>query len=333
MRKILNYLEMRLREILYSLVSFPVSIILFCLVLFGFGSGLVLPLAVLVFMFLLTIMQRVANFEIRRTNRILKTDFPTVGEWFSHPFFSWNGVKERLTCTQSWMAIGYVFIAFGWSIFSFVILVFGLAGIFVILSALGITLLSNFSRSFEVINGGDIFRGNLYFQESTRTFRLELGDAASQAGLSWNLDSTWNLAVGVLLVFLALWLIPRNARTMAKQVEGLLSGSYLPIVENWLNRFLSKHRISEREVRTAMESKELQPQLSELSKREREILSLMAQGKSNAGIAKTLYLTEGSVEKHISNILHKLDLPMEEESHRRVLAVLKYLGIKTATSD
>jgi len=329
MRKILNYLEMRLREIIYLLVSFPVSVILFCIVFFGLGSGLILPLAVLVFMFLLTIMRLIANFEIRRTNRILKTDFQLVGEWFSHPFFSWNGVKERLTCTQSWMAIGYVFLAFGWSVFSFVVLVFGLAGIFVLLSALGVSLLSNFSRSFEVINGGDIFRGNLYFQESTRTFRLELGDAVSRTGLSWNLDSIENLVAGVLLVFLALWLIPRNARTMAKLVEGLLSGLYQPKVENWLQRFRSKERVSERDVRTAMENENLQPQLSELSNREREILSLMAQGKSNAGIAKSLYITEGSVEKHISSILLKLDLPIEEESHRRVLAVLKYLGIKS----
>ena len=54
----------------------------------------------------------------------------------------------------------------------------------------------------------------------------------------------------------------------------------------------------------------------------------MAQGKSNAGIAKALYITEGSVEKHISNILLKLGLSVEVESHRRVLAVLKYLGIE-----
>ena len=53
----------------------------------------------------------------------------------------------------------------------------------------------------------------------------------------------------------------------------------------------------------------------------------MAQGKSNSGIAKSLYITEGSVEKHISSILSKLELNAEADSHRRVLAVLKYLGI------
>ena len=77
-----------------------------------------------------------------------------------------------------------------------------------------------------------------------------------------------------------------------------------------------------------METDLVRENLADLSKREREILALMAQGKSNAGIAKELYITEGSVEKHISSILSKLNLPLEEDSHRRVLAVLRYLGLE-----
>lgn len=66
--------------------------------------------------------------------------------------------------------------------------------------------------------------------------------------------------------------------------------------------------------------------LAVLSDREREVLSLMAEGRSNAGIAKKLWITEGTVEKHVSSILMKLDLPETEEDHRRVLAVVRYLG-------
>jgi DNA-binding NarL/FixJ family response regulator len=80
-----------------------------------------------------------------------------------------------------------------------------------------------------------------------------------------------------------------------------------------------------------MQSQELSKDLKELSNREREILALMAQGKTNAGIAKTLYITEGSVEKHISNILNKLGIDGGDDTHRRVAAVLKYLGL--APSD
>jgi DNA-binding NarL/FixJ family response regulator len=76
-----------------------------------------------------------------------------------------------------------------------------------------------------------------------------------------------------------------------------------------------------------MQSDAIREELSELSNREREILTLMAQGKTNAGIAKILFITEGSVEKHISNILNKLGIDGGDDTHRRVVAVLRYLGI------
>ncbi|HEU5161237.1 MAG TPA: response regulator transcription factor [Streptosporangiaceae bacterium] len=66
--------------------------------------------------------------------------------------------------------------------------------------------------------------------------------------------------------------------------------------------------------------------LEALTPRESEVLGLMAEGRSNAAIARDLVVTEGAVEKHISNIFLKLDLPPAENSHRRVMAVLTYLG-------
>lgn len=68
--------------------------------------------------------------------------------------------------------------------------------------------------------------------------------------------------------------------------------------------------------------------LDEISPREREVLSLMAQGRSNAGIAKQLYVTEGTVEKHVHSILGKLSLLETENDHRRVLAVLAFLDAR-----
>jgi DNA-binding NarL/FixJ family response regulator len=65
--------------------------------------------------------------------------------------------------------------------------------------------------------------------------------------------------------------------------------------------------------------------LERLTPRELEVLSLMAEGRSNAAIAQELVLTVGAVEKHIANILTKLRLPPSENDHRRVLAVLAYL--------
>ena len=66
--------------------------------------------------------------------------------------------------------------------------------------------------------------------------------------------------------------------------------------------------------------------LEELTPRERDVLSLMAEGRSNNAIAAGLVVTEGAVEKHISNIFGKLGLPPSEGDHRRVLAVLAWLG-------
>ena len=66
--------------------------------------------------------------------------------------------------------------------------------------------------------------------------------------------------------------------------------------------------------------------LAELTEREREVLELMAEGLTNAGIAKRLYPSERTVEAHVRHVLTKLDLPESEDGHRRVLAVLAHLS-------
>jgi DNA-binding NarL/FixJ family response regulator len=65
--------------------------------------------------------------------------------------------------------------------------------------------------------------------------------------------------------------------------------------------------------------------LAELSPRELEVLELMAEGRSNSGIAQRLWITEGAVEKHVRSILQKLRLPVTADDHRRVLAVVTFL--------
>jgi DNA-binding NarL/FixJ family response regulator len=65
--------------------------------------------------------------------------------------------------------------------------------------------------------------------------------------------------------------------------------------------------------------------LAELTAREHEVLALMAEGRSNVGIARLLWVTEGTVEKHVHSILSKLPLPQTDDDHRRVLAVVTFL--------
>jgi DNA-binding NarL/FixJ family response regulator len=68
--------------------------------------------------------------------------------------------------------------------------------------------------------------------------------------------------------------------------------------------------------------------LDVLSPREREVLALMAEGRSNVGISRQLWVTEGTVEKHVRSILMKLRLPETDDAHRRVLAVLAFLDAR-----
>jgi len=70
-----------------------------------------------------------------------------------------------------------------------------------------------------------------------------------------------------------------------------------------------------------------------LSTREKQVLSLMAEGRSNAAIASELVVSEGTIEKHVASIFTKFDLPESPSDHRRVLAVLRFLDLGSATDD
>jgi DNA-binding NarL/FixJ family response regulator len=79
-------------------------------------------------------------------------------------------------------------------------------------------------------------------------------------------------------------------------------------------------------VRELVSDRRARDPLAELTPREREVLSLMAEGRSNNGIGTRLFISEGAVEKHVRSILAKLNLPTSDDDHRRVLAVLVFLG-------
>jgi serine/threonine-protein kinase PknK len=78
-------------------------------------------------------------------------------------------------------------------------------------------------------------------------------------------------------------------------------------------------------VQTLVQARRHNDPLEDLTAREREVLALMAEGRSNAGIAGQLWLAEGTVEKHVRHILAKLRLPETRDDHRRVLAVVMFL--------
>jgi serine/threonine-protein kinase PknK len=73
--------------------------------------------------------------------------------------------------------------------------------------------------------------------------------------------------------------------------------------------------------------------LASLTTRERDVLALMAEGRTNAGIARRLWLTDRTIETHVGSILAKLGLPTSDDDHRRVLAVVLYLSRHPGPSD
>jgi DNA-binding NarL/FixJ family response regulator len=91
-----------------------------------------------------------------------------------------------------------------------------------------------------------------------------------------------------------------------------------------LDRVAGGHTVVDPEVVRQLLNRRRDP-LTRLTPREREVLGLMAEGRSNAAIARTLVVTDAAVAKHIGSLLAKLDLPPDEDDHRRVRAVLAYL--------
>ena len=80
-------------------------------------------------------------------------------------------------------------------------------------------------------------------------------------------------------------------------------------------------------VQELVAARDVDDPLAELTSRERDVLALMAEGRSNAGIGRRLWITEGTVEKHVHSILTKLRLPETDDDHRRVLAVVTFLDV------
>lgn len=86
-------------------------------------------------------------------------------------------------------------------------------------------------------------------------------------------------------------------------------------------------------VKELIAARRVEDPLDDLTTREREVLELMAEGRSNAGIARQLWVSEGTVHKHIRSIFRKLPLPDTEDDHRRVLAVITFLQAQQLSSS
>lgn len=325
MKTFLTFLSRRFLELAFFILGFPIAVGLFVLVVSSWSIGFV-PLFAVVILVLLHAMQWIAWFEVKRTNLFLRTEIRAVDKWFSYSFFSWIGAKERLLSPRSWLAIAYVVAAFLIGIVGFALSVITVT---VLVTAVAVpvgAIIAWLTGTLDV-RSDDPNVIAAFTDPGIFVIGVPLSDIPIPIAIT-----LLSIALLVVAIFggALVWLLGAVQKHV---VNGFLSNGYLPTLRALTQKATNKLRVNEREVEEALEEQTTRESLADLSPREREVLALMAQGKSNAGIAATLFITEGAVEKHVSNILSKMDLPLNGDQHRRVLAVLEYLGIEPGAEE
>ena len=167
-----QFVVRRLREIIYILSSFPILLALFVLVTTALSTGAFIPLAVIVILGLLAVMEYMALFEVKRTNWLLKSGIePSHENWFKEKFFSWEGAKERAISARSWLAIAYVFLAFGLSILGLVVVLLALTAVACLLVVVGVIILNPTGGTIHLNQGG--FSGDLNINLDSNNFHVQ----------------------------------------------------------------------------------------------------------------------------------------------------------------
>lgn len=328
MKKFFGFIGRRLLESFYFILGFPIVLGLFVL-LSATWSFLFVPFLAVFILVLLQAMEPVAKFEVKRANWFLRKQIQVIDNWFSYRLFSWAGVRERLSSARSWLALAYVLLSFFIGVLAFG---FSLTTVVMILVTIAfpIGILISWLNGNLVVSTEALEAGELGL--------IQVGNQAVQVpGFLVGLPLPVAIVVATLLLLVATvalgGVVSLFALLQVKLVQAFLSNGLVPSFSSSSDLKSEKLKVNEKEIRDALESPKARESLADLTPRELEILGLMAQGKSNSGIASLLFITEGSVEKHVSNILQKMNLTIQVDNHRRVLAVLEYLGIEPGSLD
>jgi signal transduction histidine kinase len=230
----LHFIASRFRELIYILSSFPVLLALFVIVTTALSTGAFIPLAIVVILVLLAAMEIMARFEIGRTNLLLRSDIRNSERaWFEFPFFSWEGAKERATSLRSWLAVGYVFLAFGLAILGFVYATIAIAAVFSLVAALGLMAFHPRNGSFAIdspdFNGHfGVSLGPKNFQLHFFGFNIDNGPLNGQ--FHWDYNSPLNIILSIFFLLFAIAMVPLIAKWQRNLVMRFLSNrSYAEI--------------------------------------------------------------------------------------------------------
>ena len=188
-----RFVVRRFRELIYIISSFPILLALFAIVTTALSTGAFLPLALVVILVLLTAMEFVAHFEVKRTNWLLKSVIePSHDAWFKEKFLSWEGAKERVVSARSWLAIAYVFLAFGLSILGLVVALLALAALVFLLVVVRLIILHPTSGIFHLNQDG--LKGALNINLDSHNFQahflgFDIHDGPIDGSFNWNYSS------------------------------------------------------------------------------------------------------------------------------------------------
>jgi len=217
---------------LFIVTTFPVALLAFWLVQLTFWGGGFLPFMALLLLALLTAAESFADFEIRRTNRIMNTNIEQPERpWYSTSFWSWDGVKQRLSSSKAWFAIAYVFAAIFFSTIGVSILIFFWISIAVLIFALGIVSPSNWSWIYN-LNEKEA-TGKLTFLVDPDKVQFTFSgtqsiDSEIPNQMTWVYTSGWTIAVCLLFILLNIFVIPVLAKHMKEVTTNLLGANALP---------------------------------------------------------------------------------------------------------
>jgi hypothetical protein len=227
----------------FILSTFPVALLAFWLVQLTFWGGGFLPFMALMLLALLTVAEHFAAFEIRRTNKIMKSSIQQPERpWYSEPFWSWEGVKQRLSSTKAWFAIAYVFAAIFFSTLGVSIMILFWLSVAVLFFATGVINPSDWSWVYN-LNESEAVGRLSFFVDSDKVQATFVGtqsiDSEIPSQITWVYTSGWTLTLCIFFILLNIFTLPMLAKHMRDVTANLLGANALPDsfaekVKSWL---------------------------------------------------------------------------------------------------
>ena len=216
----------------FILSTFPIALLAFWLVQLTFWGGGFLPFMALMLLALLTVAEYFAAFEIRRTNTIMKSSIQQPDRpWYSEAFWSWEGVKQRLSSAKAWFAIAYVFAAIFFSTLGVSIMILFWLSVAVLLFSTGVINPSDWSWAYN-LNESEAVGKLSFLVDSDKLQATFIGtqsiDSEIPSQITWVYTSGWTLTLCIFFILLNIFTIPILAKHMRDVTATLLGANALP---------------------------------------------------------------------------------------------------------